>query len=64
MPKNIMRKSRQFTIINELLYYKDNTPIRTIIHTLVILESSINNILNSYHESHSAGHTGISRTKK
>lgn len=59
---NIMRKSRQFTIINEILYYKHYTPIKTITHLLVIPLSITNDILKSYHESPIGGHTGIART--
>lgn len=56
------RKSRQFLIINEILYHKHFTPPNTITHLLVIPKSLVTKTLKSYHESLMGGHTGISRT--
>jgi len=59
---NIKRKSRQFTIENDLLYYKRYTPPKGYTLILVIPKSLTTEILKSYHDSPTGGHTGISRT--
>lgn len=59
---NIKRKSRQFILINETLYYKKYAPPKSHHPTLVIPKTLINEILKSYHDSPTGGHTGISRT--
>jgi len=60
--KNIQRKSRQFAIINDVLYNKHFTPPNTIKHLLVVPIKLTNELLKSYHESPIGGHTGITRT--
>lgn len=62
IPTKILRKSRQFLIKDNILYYKRFTPNNNINPTLVIPITLINQILKSYHESPIGGHTGISRT--
>jgi len=62
IPKNIKRKTRRFTLLNAILYYKQFTPPKNFVPILVIPKSLINNILKSYHESPTGGHTGITRT--
>lgn len=59
---SIQRKSRQFTIENNLLYYKQFTPPKGYTPILVIPKSLTTDIMKSYHDSPTAGHTGISRT--
>jgi O-acetyl-ADP-ribose deacetylase (regulator of RNase III) len=59
---NIQRKSRQFTIENNLLYYKQFNPPKGYTPILVIPKSLTTDIMKSYHDSPTAGHTGISRT--
>ncbi|KAL4153869.1 hypothetical protein QTP88_001702 [Uroleucon formosanum] len=58
IPKNIKRKTRRFILLNTILYYKKFTPPKNFIPTLVIPKSLINDILKSYHESPTGGHTG------
>lgn len=62
VPTNIKRKSRLFTLKNEILYYKKYTPPKNYNLILVIPKTLINEILKSYHDSPTGGHTGISRT--
>jgi len=59
---NIQRKSRQFTIQNSILYYKQFTPPKRYTPILVIPKSLTTEIMKSYHDSPTGGHTGISRT--
>ncbi|CAH1716191.1 unnamed protein product [Aphis gossypii] len=60
--KNIKRKTRRFTLLNAILYYKKFTPPKNFVPILVVPKTLINNILKSYHESPTGGHTGITRT--
>jgi len=60
--KKILTKSRQFAIINDVLYNKHFTPPNTTKHLLVVPIKLINELLKSYHESPIGGHTGIART--
>jgi len=62
VPTNIKRKSRLFILQNEILYYKKYTPPKNYNIILVIPNTLINEILKSYHDSPTGGHTGISRT--
>jgi len=62
VPTNIRRKSRQFILQNEILYYKKYTPPKSYSPILVIPKTLINEILKSYHDSPTGGDTGISRT--
>lgn len=59
VPIKMKRKSRQFCIQNDILYYKKFSPSKT---QTLISESITEYILKSYHESPTGGHTGISRT--
>ncbi|KAE9523073.1 hypothetical protein AGLY_016527 [Aphis glycines] len=49
-------------ITNEILYYRKYTPPKNYNPILVIPKTLINDILKSYHDSPTGGHTGISRT--
>lgn len=62
VPTKIKRKSRQFKIENDILYYKQFTPPKGNNLVLVIPKILINVILKSYHDSPVGGHTGVSRT--
>lgn len=63
VPTNFKRKSRQFIIKDNLLYYKKYLPNKTTEKNVVIPQNLIQHILKSYHESAlGGGHTGISRT--
>ena len=57
--KNIKRKSRQFLILDEILYHKHFVPPKDFTNLLVAPKSIVNDILKSYHESPMGGHTGI-----
>lgn len=59
---NIKRKSRQFIILNEILYYKRFSPPKNITHILVVPKQITNDLLKAYHESPLGGHTGMART--
>lgn len=62
VPISTKRKSRQFTIINDTLYYKKYAPPKGQNPILVIPKTLTYEILKSYHDSPTGGHTGISRT--
>jgi ribosomal protein L21E len=55
------KKSRQFCIKNDLLYFKNWSPYGTK-NLLVIPKNLINTILKSYHDSVFSGHFGITKT--
>jgi hypothetical protein len=57
----LKRKSRQFTIQDDTLYFKKFSKFKGLSKLLVIPNTLIHQILESYHSSPNSGHIGISR---